>query len=544
MNKLALLLLLGVAAQGGLAVSDAAAGEALSASLEEGDAEESVPGVEMPLVKGRSYVSGDPVDASSKPLGVEDLVIIVPTFVSRLPLVHATRPARRGVRTFIVVENGTEAARLNEMYGGLTGPHNESYISWANSDGAGSFMGGVYGSDPIKITHPLHVLGPRHAMAPVMAHEVLVKLAAAAAASAAGGAAASSPPPPPAGKKSRGPPLPYKWMLVARDDTLWIPSAAVKLLSPFNAGAAVAASDHLVDFNGIKIMSPSRAPATCLPCHYNLTDLMGRRKPPRVPQPACPVCRPAKGCEFRFDLCMGLAGGPVCGTKRFLGAVDRCHFSWPAGGAGLAMSAALLHYLDKERWVGCVRDTQPTTGERAIGRCMWRSGVIISHVAAGMANRLTRDPFADRFVIFGNPLARPMVFGPKVEEVMGPAYAAQLEATKTASVALAEAAKKAAVDREAAVKAGRALPQTLRPGAHYIPGDSPTLDEIMGPPPSTRTRRADAPEPCDAQCMAFLESSSVSVHLDLPYEATAEQAKAAAELMEAAAKKVSAAPGA
>lgn len=39
-------------------------------------------------------------------------------------------------------------------------------------------------------------------------------------------------------------------------------------------------SDHLQDFNGVRVLSPSHAPTACLPCHINMTHLMGKRKAP------------------------------------------------------------------------------------------------------------------------------------------------------------------------------------------------------------------------------------------------------------------------
>ncbi|PNG99287.1 hypothetical protein TSOC_014935, partial [Tetrabaena socialis] len=310
--------------------------------------------------------------------------------------------SRAGIRTVIAVQNSSEAFRLNQLYGGPASPHMESYVAWADTDGTSSGLG-PYGHDPPLPTHPLHVGGPRFAVAPLLAHEVLMAAARTAAAAATGTAAAAAAA---AGTAAVQPPLPYRWMLLGRDDTLWLPSHVVRLLASYDDGAAAAVSDHLADFNGRTLLSPSPAAAACLPCGLNLTSLLGRRHPPRVPPPACPVCRPAAGCEYRFDLCEGLVGGPLCGSRRFLGSGDRCLPSWAAGGAGLALSAQLLNYLPKERWISCVREAQPSTGERAVGRCLFRNGFAFTHPAAGLAAGLTREVFSLQHTLFGNPLAR------------------------------------------------------------------------------------------------------------------------------------------
>ncbi len=200
--------------------------------------------------------------------------------------------------------------------------------------------------------------------------------------------------------------LPYRWMLLARDDTLWLPGNAVQLLSSYNDSYAVAVADNIFDFSGKRLLLPSVLAAVCLPCHADLTTLLGRKHPPGVPQPACPICRPAVGCEFRFDACGGFTGGGdeedgasaavvaeavarasgraalaaggeaqdmtspgggamstaaytaglgrlPCGSKQFMGSGDRCTHSTVVGGAGLALSSTLLSYLDKVRGGSC-----------------------------------------------------------------------------------------------------------------------------------------------------------------------------------------------
>ena len=248
---------------------------------------------------------------------------------------------RRGIRTIIALETAADAAALNEQTGGLAGPHAEAYVAWADAQPDESAGGGPYGRYPPPATlHAEHRTGPRAAMAPMLAHELLMALARKAAANATGlehyslGAPNSAPPP-------------YRWLLLARDDTLWLPHHALSLLSGFS-GRAAAVCDHLADWNGITLLSPSRVAAACLPCGFNLTAVMGRKRPPKFPQPVCPVCRPASGCEFRFDLCNGLVGdGNGCGTRRFLGSGDRCGHSWPAAGAGVALNFKLLSYINK-----------------------------------------------------------------------------------------------------------------------------------------------------------------------------------------------------
>ncbi|GIL89816.1 hypothetical protein Vretimale_16496 [Volvox reticuliferus] len=427
------------------------------------------------------------------PLSPSDLIIVYITTPSRLPLVHATRPARRGIRTVIILQDASEAARLNELYGGEKSEHNETFLAWVDpAAGAGAGVkSGPYGHMPPAVTHPLHLLGPAWAMAPLLAHAAVLAssstppLATTAAATAASAAASSA-----AGGSS--PPPPYRWMLIARDDTLWRPHQVIRLLSQYDDGVAAAISDHFIDFNGRKLLAPSPAAAVCLPCSFNLTELLGRRHPPGVPQPSCPVCRPAGGCEFRFNLCGGLTGGPYCGTKRFLGSGDRCSHSWAAGGAGVALSITLLTYLDQEEWAGCVRAQRPSTGERCLGRCLWRNGFSFTHPAAGLSDGLTRNVFSTQHMLFGNPFVRQEIFGSNADAVLGPAYNADEEAVKAAAAAAT--------------------------GVELVPGTELRDGAAAGIAMPTSTRLPPAGEhDCDADCRQWLLRRGVNVHLDVPY---------------------------
>ncbi|GIL57320.1 hypothetical protein Vafri_12572 [Volvox africanus] len=314
------------------------------------------------------------------------------------------------------------------------------------------------------------------------------------------------------------PPLPsYRWMLIARDDTLWRPHQIVRLLSQYDDSVATAISDHFIDYNGHELLAPSAAAAVCLPCSFNLTELLGRRHPPGVPQPSCPVCRPASGCEFRFNLCGGLTGGEYCGTKRFLGSGDRCSHSWAAGGAGLALSITLLSYFGQEEWAGCVRAQRPSTGERSVGRCLWRNGFSFTHPAAGLPEGLTRDVFSSQHMLFGNPVLRQEIFGSSADAVLGPAYKAEAEAVRAAA---------AAADKAAA--AGMALSS----GAVSHDG----AESGIAIPASTRLP-SEGGQNCDRECREWLLRRGVNVHLDVPYTEDVD-ITAAATVLQAAAEGV------
>ncbi|GLI67559.1 hypothetical protein VaNZ11_011756 [Volvox africanus] len=450
--------------------------------------------------------------AEAAPLRPSELIIVYTTTPSRLPLVHATRPARRGIRTVIVLQDAREVAQLNERYGGEKSEHNETYLAWidhASSASAGVNVG-PYGRTAPVATHSLHLLGPAWAMAPLLAHAAVLAssstppLATATAASTSGGSSPLSP---------------YRWMLIARDDTLWRPHQVVRLLSQYNDGVATAISDHLIDFNGHKLLAPSAAAAVCLPCSFNLTELLGRRHPPGVPQPSCPICRPASGCEFRFNLCGGLTGGEYCGTKRFLGSGDRCSHSWAAGGAGLALSITLLSYFNQEEWAGCVHAQRPSTGERSVGRCLWRNGFSFTHPAAGLPEGLTKDVFSSHHMLFGNPVVRQEIFGSSADAVLGPAYNAEAAAVRAAAAAAAAADKVAATG------------VVLAPGAVSRDGVESSGITV---PASTRLPSAGAQD-CDRECRQWLLRRGVNVHLDVPYTDDVD-IKAAATVLQAAAE--------
>lgn len=73
-----------------------------------------------------------------------------------------------------------------------------------------------------------------------------------------------------------------------------------------------------------------------------------------MPWPACTSgCRPPIGCEHRWESCMGLAGGALCHSKRFLGSGDRCPPSWHAAGAGVALSRGLLASVKTGPYTEC-----------------------------------------------------------------------------------------------------------------------------------------------------------------------------------------------
>ncbi|GFR44288.1 hypothetical protein Agub_g5497 [Astrephomene gubernaculifera] len=486
-------------------------------------------------------------------LSKADLVIVYSTTSSRLPLVHASRPARRGIRTIIALESASEAARLNKLYNASYGKeHSEIYISWPDA-GTGddanipthATRSSSNSKSPPSSLHPLHRLGHRWAIAPLLAHQLLTAQATSTTSDPSSPSSSSpsssstsstpsssssidptmpeidssdyantttsstttttatttsetaNPPPPPV------PPPPYRWMLVARDDTLWLPHHVVQLLSPYDSAAAAAVSDHLIDFNGAVLLAPSPAAAVCLPCGMNLTALMGRRRPPRMPLSSCPVCRPAAGCEFRFDLCDGLAGGPLCASKRFLGSGDRCAPSWVAGGGGVAMSEMLLRYLDQAAWTSCVTDALSSiSGERSLGRCLWRSGFGFTHPAAGLAGEQHCNPFSSRHMLFGNPLMRQEIFGAQADKLLTPAYAAS-EAAAAAKATTTAAAQTGSAGGAAAVAAA---------AESSVAAAAVAAASTRIRPPATA-----AAEPCDAECLEWLSRRAVSVHLDVPY---------------------------
>ncbi|KAG2431156.1 hypothetical protein HXX76_009686 [Chlamydomonas incerta] len=500
-------------------------------------------------------------ETSQPPLTAADLVIVIPTTKERLPLVHASRPARRGIRTIIAVETAADAAALNEQTGGLVGPHAEAYVAWADAQPDEAAGGGPYGRYPPAPTlHAEHRAGPRAAMAPLLAHELLTALARKAAAATAANASAAAPPP-------------YRWVLLGRDDTLWLPRHALALLSGLS-GRAAAVCDHLADWNGLTLLSPSRVAAACLPCGFNLTAVLGRKRPPKFPQPVCPVCRPSSGCEFRFDVCGGLVGDASgCGTRRFLGSGDRCGHSWPAAGAGTALNFKLLSYIGKEKWVSCVRDGQPTTGERALGRCLWRTGFGLTLTGAGLAARLSRDPFSPHHMLFGNPMARQAVFGAEADTLLGPVYT-RLEVAAAAARATAEGKARAAAAAAAAAGDAAGAVKAIAAGGVTTPGGQPWLygaTDLTIATPSTRLAVAAPPpppppppplvidgvvvdtgagvtlapplKPCDMPCTAkWVAGAAVSAHLDVPMDEfaalTGSELAAAAALMAAAAERM------
>ena len=67
---------------------------------------------------------------SSAPLTIDDMAIVISSSAARLPLVEASRPSRKGIRTVIAIESEEQATALTAKHGKK---HMETYVACAVS---------------------------------------------------------------------------------------------------------------------------------------------------------------------------------------------------------------------------------------------------------------------------------------------------------------------------------------------------------------------------------------------------------------------------
>ncbi len=180
-------------------------------------------------------------------------------------------------------------------------------------------------------------------------------------------------------------------------------------------------------------------------------------------------------------------------------------------------------HLPQERWLDCVRDVQPSTGERSLSRCLWRNGFAYTHPAAGLVAGRTRDVFSEQHMLFGSPLAR-KVLAPEADSVLSGLRTAALNP----ATGIAKGANGSAVARAAAAATAAGAQAVL---AAAVAGAGTDRMGRLGVPAavalmashSTTVVSAVVAAKCASgvdgkDCEVWAAGNAVSIHLGVPPE--------------------------
>ncbi|GAX82109.1 hypothetical protein CEUSTIGMA_g9537.t1 [Chlamydomonas eustigma] len=275
---------------------------------------------------------------------LNDIVLVVPSTMARLPLVQKTRSWRKGIRTLIATDAGTSAAL--ELTTHFSSSHLETYIHIDDEKPQPNLK--PYAKRPGDY---------RGAQAPFLAHKHFGDT--------------------------------YKWMMYGDDDTLFFLPGVINLIRRFNDMEPLAVTDNL----WLMKKHPNPMAPRCLPCknevvafptfpphHSNWstgkesTEVAPTTIAGRLPQSACPECSPRLACAT-----MPLDAVPSSSLKEISqSGIPRDHVCVPSGahgGAGLLLSAALMRRISYDDAMQCFEGQRGASGSdklfsRVLQECM------------------------------------------------------------------------------------------------------------------------------------------------------------------------------
>eukprot|EP00798_Chlamydomonas_sp_ICE-L_P015538 gene15538-21630_t len=276
-------------------------------------------------------------------LDLNHFVLVTPTSKSRLPLVHAQRQFRAGIRTYTLVESVELADELNNAPESQL--FRETYSYYPD-------RGQAAGSAHIK---PGAKIGDNRWMAaPFLAHQYYTSINS-----------------------------PYRWMLFGDDDTVFFLNGMLKLLRPFDHTLPYWVGDHITDwwarFEAKKkiFIRPSELGLSCLPCHsIQAGKILNEKYKGTVLEAynfnGCP-CTRVKACARRVAMCatfpeyakdpelcsmhdlhhdsarflhphklLRIRDSPILNSAPREEVQSMCDHSWPMGGVGWALSVAMM----------------------------------------------------------------------------------------------------------------------------------------------------------------------------------------------------------
>jgi hypothetical protein len=268
---------------------------------------------------------------------IDDFVIAFCSCTRNLRLAHTTRCMRRGIRTFISIEDENAVGLLNEE----ARLHRETYAFFPDSNQSKPSRRGRHEG--------------RWLMTPILAHLHY--------------------------KSS------YKWMLLGDDDTVWLPTGVLTLLRPYDHTLPYLISDSIAQLevlegSDIPRMAAGKADAgstLCLPCHSTVSEGAVQKGCPCSSKQGCATRRATRNIEVQYD-------------RLFLGSEDRLCTSPSSaiGGHGIIISFALLEMLESEGFIEKARAlaSEPLArwGDYALAELIFELGYSVTFPDESMAS--------------------------------------------------------------------------------------------------------------------------------------------------------------